>query len=211
MRGERYVTAYLRSKVDQLESAPFTELPDSPMDRTCQALALGTHSDVLYRHSKSRKTLYVTGRKTDTGRLTPMGAHKKSPPQHTPRKVTPLLVKQIKSALSTNEVYNLQHKLKKDDPEYRPESQFDLAQITGANPTQIKNMLGGVRPGTKTKPVGKSRYVDPICDALGIERLVRIEAEVPARVAEFVRRLLALDADGIAEIERIVAEARKKQ
>ena len=140
-----------------------------------------------------------------------MGAHKKSPPQYMPRNVTPLLVKQIDAALRANEVHNLKHKLKKGDDRYRPASHFDLAQITGANPTQIKNMLGGVRPGTKTKPVKKSRYVDPICDALGIERLVRVEAEVPVHVAEFVRRLLSLDTDGIAEIERMVTEARKKQ
>lgn len=134
--------------------------------------------------------------------------HKRSPPPGKPREVTSLFVKQVVAALAANEVYNTQHKLKKGQPGYRIASHADLAEETGADPNQIKNMLGGVRAGTKTKAVGKSKYVDPICDALGIERLVRIEAEVPSRVADLVQRIIALPPDMLSELE---AEVRKKR
>ncbi len=120
--------------------------------------------------------------------------------------MTKLFVKQVKAALLANEVYNDQHHLKKGDPGYRIASHADLVEATGADPNQIKNMLGGVRPGTKVKPVGKSKYVDPICDALGIDRLVRIEIEVPARLADLIHRLASFSEDDVIKLEKKLAK-----
>lgn len=129
--------------------------------------------------------------------------HKRSP-VGVRREITPLLIKQVNAALAANELYNAQHGLKKGTDGYRAESHQDLADETGADPNQIKNMFGGVRPGTKIKKVGKSKYVDPICDLLGIERLVRVEIEVPVRTAELIRAIARLSPESIAELEKKV-------
>lgn len=121
------------------------------------------------------------------------------------RKVTPLFLKQVEAALAVNRVYNTKHKLRKGDVGYRIGSHQDLADALNVDPNSIKNLLGGVRPGTKAKAPGRSKLVDPICDLLGIERL--IEVAIPAKVADDVLFIAALPVEEIAEL---MAKIRKK-
>lgn len=125
------------------------------------------------------------------------------------RAVTPILKKQVEAALAANEVHNLKHGLKKGMAGYRIESHQDLATHpkVNADPNSIKNMFGGVRPGTKIKPVKKSRLVDPICDVLGIERLVRVEVEVPQSVADFIKEVATWS---VTAVDELAATVRNK-
>lgn len=101
--------------------------------------------------------------------------HKKSPPKVASEPVTVVLQKQVNAKLYANDAYNAERKLKKGDDGYRIANHSDLADAVGADKNQIKNMFGGVRAGTKTKPVGKSKYVALIREKLGIPAVVTIE------------------------------------
>lgn len=210
MTRDRDMDADLVGELRECESGTLAQASNAPVDWAVQSLPRSPHASVLDRRSTFRKTLSTTHLLPRTGRLSSMGdaRHKRSPRTGTPRAVTPLFVKQVIAALAANEVHNAKHGLKKGDPGYLPASNQDIADETGADPNQVKNMLGGVRPGTKIKKVGKSKYVDPICDLLGIERLVRVEVEVPARVADMIRALAALPPDAIVDLD---AEIRKRK
>lgn len=132
--------------------------------------------------------------------------HKRSPPKFEARKVTPLFVKQVQAALKANDVFNTQHRLTKGERGYRPSSHQDLADEIGADPNAIKNLLGGVRSGTKVKQPGRSRLVDPICELLGIERIV--EVDIPSGLVDLVLEIAALTPEQRAEL---AAEVRKKR
>lgn len=116
--------------------------------------------------------------------------HKRSPPQGKAKPVTELFKLQAKAAMAMNAAYNLQHELKPGQDGYRPATAADLERETGADANLLKHMFGGVRPGTKTKKIGASKYVDPIAQALGIQQTETVE--IRADRADLVRWLNAL-------------------
>jgi hypothetical protein len=185
-----------------------SQSPDSPVYGTRQTLSSCSHPTVLDQRSNFRKNQSTTCLVASDGPLSYMGhpPHKKSPPKAEMRPVTDLFVKQVAAALAANEVHNAQHKLKRGDRGYRPESQADLSAATGANQNAITDLLGGVRPGTKSKRPARSRLVDPLCDLLGIERMVAIV--VPVSLVSLIERIAALPADLRAELEQTVKSRR---
>lgn len=200
-------------ELGEAQPGPPSKSPDAPMDRPVQTLSSSAHATVLDHRSTFRNSVSTTYLLDAERPLCSMGdaRHKRSPPKNKPREVTPLFVMQVRAKLAANKVHNVQHGLKKGSSGYLPCTPQDLSDATGADPNQIKNMLGGERPGTKTKPVGKSKYVDPICDLLGIERLVRIEMEVPAKLADIIRRLSKLSPEELAELDADLDEIDRKE
>lgn len=128
-----------------------------------------------------------------------MGGHKKSPVKEDMEPVTPLFIAQAKAQMAINAAYNEQHHLKKGMKGYRIVTPADLHEESGVDPNQIKNMFGGVRPGTITKKIGRSRDVPRIRRALGLPRMVSIE--VPKDRAEFLRRIANLPGDRFVKLE----------
>jgi hypothetical protein len=118
--------------------------------------------------------------------------HKKPPPKAKFGDVTPLFLKQVAAALAQNDAHNTQHNLKRGDPGYKICKPGELADAVGADPNMIKHLLGGVRPGTKTKKVSRSRLVGPIREALGIEQMGSVL--LPASIVAVVQRLAERDA-----------------
>lgn len=189
------------------EPSLYSQPTDSPVYGAIQQLPLRDHASVLDQRSIFSKHQQTARLFLDRGHLLPMGdaRHKRSPPKVQPQKVTELFVKQVIAALAANDAYNAQHKLRKGDRGYKPSSHQDLSDATGADPNQIKNMLGGVRAGTKTKAIGRSKYVDPICELLGIKRMVGIE--VPIDLVDLVQRIANLSDEERAALE---AEIKRK-
>lgn len=172
-------------------------------------LVRGAHPTVLDQRSTFRKGQRTTGLDLPEGALSSMGdARHKTAIKGEKRKVTPLVLKQIEAALATNRVYNMQRKLKKGAPDYRPQSPQDLADLTGADPNTVKNLLGGVRPGTKAKRPKESRLIDPICDLLGIDRTVSVE--VPVTLSALVQRIAALSPEDRARVRAEVEKIETK-
>jgi hypothetical protein len=134
--------------------------------------------------------------------------HKKSPAAEELEPVTRLFVAQVKAALTANAAYNEQHGLKKGDRGYRIATHADLKDEADVDANQIKNMLGGVRPGTVTKKIGRSRDVPKIRRALGLPRMATIE--VPADRAALLQRLAALSSEQFAELQDEIAAIEKE-
>lgn len=130
--------------------------------------------------------------------------HKKSPSKEDLEPVTKLFVAQVKAALAANAAYNEQHHLKKGDRAYRIATHADLHDASGVDPNTIKHMLGGVRPGTKTKKIGRSRDVPKIRRALSLPKMVMIE--VPQNRAALVQRITVLSDQQYADLEREIAQ-----
>lgn len=130
--------------------------------------------------------------------------HKKSPAKEELEPVTKLFIAQVKAALAANEAHNEQHRLKRGDRGYRISKPSDLADEADVDPNQIKNMLGGVRPGTIIKKIGRSRDVPKIRRALNLPKMTTIE--VPADRAALVQRIVALSSERFHELEREIAK-----
>lgn len=116
--------------------------------------------------------------------------HKRSPIKAEPRKVTQLFVQQVVASLAANKVHNTKNRLSKGENGYRPESHQDISDEIDCDPNAIKNLLGGVRAGTKAKRPRTSRLVDPICKLLGIERMIGVD--VPASLVPLVLEIAAM-------------------
>jgi hypothetical protein len=114
-----------------------------------------------------------------------MGPHKKSPPPNKGEPVTALFKKQVVAALAVNDEHNTRLGLDRGDPGRLISTHGELADAIGCDPNLIKNMFGGVHPGTKTKKIGRSKYVPLIRDALGISALISVEIQdiTPAHAA----------------------------
>lgn len=135
--------------------------------------------------------------------------HKRPPKKADLFEVTSLFLKQVEAKLAENALHNEQHRLKKGDDGYRPYTHADLVEATGANQNAISNLLGGVRPGTKTKRPKRSRLVGQLRELLGIPPLIRFEAEVPPPKAAVLERVRALSPEKLAQIERDLDEIEK--
>lgn len=129
-----------------------------------------------------------------------MGAHKKSPPNIPAEAVTILLKKQVAFALLQNDIYNTEKKIPKGDPRRKISSHAELATALDADPNTIKHMFGGVRAGTKTKKIGKSKYVPRIRDLLNIKQLVTVE--VRADRLNYVASVSSIPDDKIEVFDR---------
>lgn len=125
--------------------------------------------------------------------------HKRSPVKGKLEDVTPLFVKQVAAALALNDAFNTQHKLRKEDPRYRICTHAELADAVGCDPNMLKHMLGGVRTGTKTKKIERSRLVAPVRAALGIPQMASVL--VPANRLALFQRLAALPDDVLKDVE----------
>lgn len=194
-------------ELGESQPASLSQAPDAPVNWSRQTLARISHQTVLDQRSSFRKNQSTTCLIGADGPLSFMGdaRHKRSPPKGVMRDVTDLFVKQVVAALAANEVHNAKHKLRKGERGYRPESHADLAEATGAHQNAISDLFGGVRPGTKSKRPGRSKLVDPICDLLGIERLVSVS--VPASLVSLIERIALLPPEFRAELED---EVKKK-
>src|SRR5678816_2953767 len=150
MTSDRYMHADLIGEFGEGQPGAVAEDRKPFVNWPSQPLARHGHQLVLEHCPRIGKTKRTTHLLVGGGRLSSMGdaRHKRSPKEGTPREVTPLLIKQVEAALSANEVYNIQHKLRKGDRGYRPKSHQDIADEIDADPNSIKNMFGGVRPGT---------------------------------------------------------------
>lgn len=208
MTRNRYMHADSLRELGEAQPLSFAESPDPPMNRASQTLSIGTHSAVLDQRSTSGKRFSSTQLLPGARRFGPMGfaRHKRSPPKYEYRKVTPLFIKQVQAALKANDVFNTQHHLKKGEPGYRPSSHQDLADELGVDPNAIKNLMGGVRSGTKAKQPERSKLVDPICELLDIEPIV--DVGVPKGSLSLVERIAAMSPEARAELE---AEIDKKK
>lgn len=137
------------------------------------------------------------------------GAHKESPKGEF-KQVTDLFLKQVKATLATNDAYNTKHRLNPGDRGYRIATHADLTTAIGVDPNAIKNLLGGVRAGTKAKRPGRSRLVDPIARALGIRAVVTVEVQ-DDRV-ELVEIINSLPDDVVVkfaqDLRRLVRESK---
>jgi hypothetical protein len=134
--------------------------------------------------------------------------HKRAPAKEDMEPVTKLFVAQVKAALAANAAYNEQHRLKKGDKGYRIATHADLHDASSADPNQIKNMLGGVRLGTVTKQIGRSRDVPKIRRALNLPKMATIE--VPADRAALVQRIAALSNEQFRELEAEILKIAKE-
>lgn len=130
--------------------------------------------------------------------------HKKSPPDEDDEPVTELFKQQVEAALATNRAFNTQHELKSGMRGYRIKNHAELARAVGSDRNTIKNLLGGVRPGTKAKATGRSKYVRLIREALGIVQL--IEVQVPTYSLGLVKRISALPKPAFEEMERKMSD-----
>lgn len=130
--------------------------------------------------------------------------HKKPPTKDEMEPVTRLFVLQVKAALAKNLEHNERGNIKPGDRGYRIATHADLSAASGVDPNQIKNMLGGMRPGTKTKKIGRSRDVPKIRRALDLPRMISVE--VPADRAEVLQLLASLSPDAFLEVERELLE-----
>lgn len=130
--------------------------------------------------------------------------HKKSPPKAKMEPVTPLFLKQVEAALAQNALHNTKHGLRKEDRGYRLAQHADLVDATGADANTIKHLLGGVRPGTKTKKIGRSAYVPIIREKLGIAQIVT--TQVPADRLKLVEAIASLPDTAFRELEKHIAQ-----
>lgn len=176
MRDSGLVDANGARKVLLAHLLRFAKLGDSPVDWAFQS---PTFARTLHAVKVDQRSTFVNTESTtvlldSVKPLMFMGdeRHKKSPPAVDPEPVTELFVKQVNAKLAANDAFNMERGLKKGDRDYRPCSHADLADATGADPNSIKNMLGGVRAGTKAKKIGRSKYVRAIREVLDIPQMV---------------------------------------
>jgi hypothetical protein len=129
----------------------------------------GGHAEKVDRRS-TRSQALVTHRSTAGAEtLAEMGdeRHKKSPPPaELEEDVTDGFRKEVRDTLTANKTRNKALDLRREDPRYQISNQSELADAIGADKNLIKNMIGGVRPGTKVKLLGRSVYVGEIRRAL---------------------------------------------
>jgi hypothetical protein len=119
--------------------------------------------------------------------LDPMGdeRHKKSPPPaELEEDVTESFRREVRDTLTANHARNKALGLRKEDPGYWISYQSELADAIETDKNLIKNMLGGVRPGTKVKLINRSVYVGPIRSALNLRPVRTIT--VPSDRAEIL-------------------------
>jgi len=137
--------------------------------------------------------------------------HKNSPPPEKLEDVTELFVAQVKAKLAANAAHNIRFALKNTDPDFRICSHAQLADATGIDPNIIKHMFGGVRPGTKTKKITRSRFVGLIRHALEISQ-VTVVPFVMER-ANIARTLAGMNDDQwkrfAPELTKLIDEAKK--
>lgn len=130
--------------------------------------------------------------------------HKNPPPPQKMEDVSPLFILQVKSALAANATHNAEFNLKPGDKDYRIATHADLATATKIDPNIIKHMFGGVRPGTKTKKISRSRFVGLIRHTLGIPQIVSVPF-VSDRV-RIARRLTELNREQWEEFSKKLDE-----
>jgi hypothetical protein len=120
--------------------------------------------------------------------------HKKSPPPAALEEdVTERFREEVRSTLAANKTRNRALGLHKGDPGYQISNQAELADAIGVDKNLIKNMLGGVRAGTKTKLIQRSTYVGAIREALKLSAVSQIT--VPSERASVLLILAGLPAD----------------
>lgn len=119
--------------------------------------------------------------------------HKKSPPPaELEEDVTNGFRKEVRDTLTANKAWNKARGLRKGDPDYRICNDAELADAIGTDKNLIKNMLGGVRPGTKVKLINRSVFVGPIRRALKLRpiRTITVRAD---------RAEMYLEMDGLSD------------
>jgi hypothetical protein len=213
MRDSSLIDAAFCSEPFLGESEAFSEPCNPFVDRSGQptSRSLTFHAATVDQRSTSVKRELTTSLVRAAKRSALMGdaRHKKSPAKNlVARKVTPLFIKQALAAMAANAVHNLKHKLKPGDPGYKTATHADLERVSGADANTIKHLFGGVRAGTKTKKIGRSKYVDPIANDLGIEASVAVE--VPASRVAIVQALVDASDELWARFADQVSALRKE-
>lgn len=115
--------------------------------------------------------------------------HKKMPVGEA-KPVTDLFLKKVTAALAANDAQNTEHKLKPGMKGYLTATHADIATELDVDPNSVKNLLGGVRSGTKAVRPKRSKLVDPISKLLGIRLRIAVEVdEDRRRHAELINKL----------------------
>jgi hypothetical protein len=101
--------------------------------------------------------------------------HKKSPPPaDLEEDVTPDFRRKVREVLELNKLGNQLRGLRKSDEGYLVSNQAELADAIGVDRNLIKNMLGGVRAGTKVRLIARSTYVGAIRRVLHLAPVIQV-------------------------------------
>jgi hypothetical protein len=135
--------------------------------------------------------------------------HKKSPPPaDLEEDVTEEFRREVRDVLDINKMSNKRRGLKRDDPGYLVSNQAELADVIGVDKNLVKNMLGGVRPGTKVRLIARSTYVGAIRRALQLAPVTQVS--VRADRAQLVKLFADLPEAHFRFFERALAERTKQ-